>query len=67
MQKKDVGLRIRVDRDLREAFVEACRVQDVSASQILRDFMRSFTERTASQGGQLMLPINQENNRKWVR
>jgi hypothetical protein len=39
---KDVGLRIRVQRDLREEFLEACRKQDKSAAQVLREFMREY-------------------------
>jgi hypothetical protein len=39
---KDVGLRIRVQRDLRERFLEACRAQDKPAAQVLREFMRSY-------------------------
>lgn len=62
MQKKDVGLRIRVDRDLREAFVEACRSQDVAASEILREFMRTYTQQTNTQVGQLSLPLNRESD-----
>jgi Ribonuclease G/E len=43
MPMKDVGLRIRVQRDLREQFLDACRVQDKPASQVLREFMREYT------------------------
>jgi len=39
---KDVGLRIRVQRDLREQFLDACRVKDKPASQVLREFMREY-------------------------
>lgn len=39
---KDVGLRIRIQRDLREQFLEACRVQDRPAAQVLREFMRAY-------------------------
>lgn len=39
---KDVGLRIRVQRELREQFVDACRAEDKPAAQVLRDFMRDF-------------------------
>ena len=49
MDLKDSGMRIRVERNLRDAFVRACRAQDRHASDVLRDFMRSFTERQ-SQG-----------------
>jgi hypothetical protein len=57
--RKDVGLRIRMDRDLREAFVEACRVQDLPASQVLRDFMLTFVNRSSG-GNQLPLPLKNE-------
>lgn len=62
MLRKDVGLRIRVDRDLRDAFVEACRSQDMAASEVLREFMRSYTQHTNSLEGQLPLPLNKEND-----
>jgi len=39
---KDVGLRIRVQRDLREKFLEVCRAQDKPAAQVLREFMREY-------------------------
>ena len=39
---KDSGLRIRVERDLRERFLEICRQQDRPAAQVLREFMRSY-------------------------
>jgi hypothetical protein len=39
---KDVGLRIRVQRDLRERFLEVCRAQDKPAAQVLREFMRNY-------------------------
>lgn len=39
---KDVGLRIRVQRDLREAFLEVCRAQDKPAAQVIREFMRQY-------------------------
>lgn len=39
---KDVGLRIRVQRELREQFLDACRTQDKPAAQVLREFMREY-------------------------
>ena len=41
---KDVGLRIRVQRELRDKFVEACRAKDKPAAQVLREFMRAYVE-----------------------
>lgn len=39
---KDVGLRIRVQKELREQFLEACHSQDRPAAQVLREFMREY-------------------------
>jgi hypothetical protein len=39
---KDVGFRIRIDRNLRQRFLEACRAQDKPAAQVLREFMRQY-------------------------
>lgn len=44
MAAKDVGLRIRVERSLRERFVDACRSEDKPAAQVIREFMRSYVE-----------------------
>jgi hypothetical protein len=49
MSSKDVGLRIRVDRELREAFQGACLAENRKASEVLREFMQMFAER--HQGG----------------
>ena len=40
MSSKDVGLRIRVERKLRDEFLEVCRAQDRPAAQVVREFMR---------------------------
>jgi hypothetical protein len=45
MSSKDVGLRIRIDKTLREAFVSACRSEERNASEVLREFMRLYAER----------------------
>jgi hypothetical protein len=42
---KDSGLRLRVERDLREEFVAACRAEDRTAAQVLRECMRQFVDR----------------------
>jgi hypothetical protein len=43
---KDAGFRIRVDDSLRAEFIAACKRQDRTAAQVLRDFMRRFVEDT---------------------
>ncbi|WP_246047797.1 SNF2-related protein [Hankyongella ginsenosidimutans] len=42
MAEKDAGLRVRVERELREQFLAACREQDKPAAQVLREFMRRY-------------------------
>lgn len=42
---KDSGLRIRVQRELRERFIEVCRAQDKPAAQVIREFMRAYVNR----------------------
>ena len=44
MPLKDAGMRIRVERPVREAFVRACRACNRPAADVLRDFMRAFTD-----------------------
>lgn len=39
---KDVGIRIRVQRELRDHFLEACRADEKPAAQVLREFMRAY-------------------------
>ena len=41
---KDTGLRIRVQRDLRDCFVRVCQAQDKPAAQVLREFMRTYID-----------------------
>jgi hypothetical protein len=55
---KDVGLRLRVERILRDEFLRACRAKDQPAAQVLREFMRTYVaghavaDRPASTGKQ---------------
>jgi hypothetical protein len=42
---KDVGFRIRVQRDLREQFLAVCQAQDKPAAQVLREFMRAYVRK----------------------
>lgn len=42
---KEVGYRIRIDEVLRQRFIDACRQEDRSAAQVVREFMRSYVNR----------------------
>ena len=41
---KEVGMRIRVEPELREEFTEACKRKHVPAAQVLREYMRDFVK-----------------------
>ena len=47
LHMKDVGLRIRIDRELRSAFQKACQAEDKPAAQVLREFMREYVQKRA--------------------
>ncbi len=42
--KKDVGMRVRVNRELRDEFLMACQADDKPAAQVIREFMRAYVE-----------------------
>ena len=42
MGLKDTGVRIRVEKRLRDAFLYTCRRQEKPAAQVLREFMRHY-------------------------
>lgn len=50
--KKDVGMRVRLDRELRDEFLEACRCEDKPAAQVLREFMRIYVAKHDGAGKQ---------------
>ncbi len=58
---KDVGLRIRVQRELREQFLEACKAQDKPAAQVLREFMREFVASNPVAEADLDVPIRKND------
>lgn len=45
--EKDVQFAFRCEAHLRSRFIQACKTQDRSAGQVLREFMRDFVSRTA--------------------
>lgn len=49
MKKQDAGLRLRVERRLREEFVDACRADGVPAAEVLRTFMRQYVQKKTAQ------------------
>jgi hypothetical protein len=51
IRTKDVGLRLRLETELRREFVDICRAEGKAAAQVLREFMRGYVirNRAASQ------------------
>lgn len=49
---KDSGLRIRIERELREKFLALCREQDRPAAQVIREFMRAYINENEKDSGQ---------------
>jgi hypothetical protein len=42
---KDAGLRLRVEREIRQEFVEVCRAEGKTAAQVLREYIRDYIAR----------------------
>lgn len=61
MKLKDAGLRIRVERNLRDQFLAVCRAQDRPAAQVLRHFMRQYVAEHGNGEGEALgsLPPNE--------
>lgn len=47
MESDKTSLPVRVDQHLKDAFIEACRSNDTTASQELRRFMRDYVKKHA--------------------
>ena len=48
LKTKDAGMRVRVERGLRQQFVRACRSSGTPAAQVLRTFTRDYIVRRQS-------------------
>jgi hypothetical protein len=53
---KDSGMRIRVEQQLREDFLAACKNDDVPAAQVIRQFMKKYIEKAAKHSGEIVKP-----------
>ena len=64
MATKNAGLRIRVERPLRDMFLDACRSEDKPAAQVIREFMREYiAKRRAEAQGSLFAGEPLKKNR----
>lgn len=61
---KDSGLRVRIEKDLRDEFVETCRVQGLTAASVLRDFMRDYVQRASGGRQGSLLAIEPPRHRR---
>lgn len=59
---KDVGLRIRVQRELRDEFLQICHAQDKPAAQVLREFMRDYVATHGPANDTAKLPQAKKNH-----
>jgi hypothetical protein len=50
---KDAAIRIRLEKELRDAFSAACNAQSLEASRVLREFMQTYVERQQAGQGDL--------------
>ena len=57
MSNKDAGLRIRVEHDLRDEFLEVCRAQDRPAAQVIREFMRRYIAEHGADAQASLFPV----------
>ncbi len=48
MSRKDVGLNLRIERELRDEFLEVCRREGESAAAVIRRFMRQYVANRAT-------------------
>ena len=61
--RKDVGMRIRLDRELRDHFLAICQRQDRPAAQVIRDFMRDHVRKNAKASSGELKSHNREASR----
>ncbi len=54
---KDAGMRIRVEQELRDAFVAACQMLDVPAAQVLRQHMKEVVSEVNRKKEKNILPL----------
>jgi predicted DNA-binding protein len=59
---KDVGLRIRIDRELREQFLKVCKKEDKPAAQVLREFMRHYVDGREGSASETFVPAENETD-----
>lgn len=55
LEMKESGLRIRVEKQLRYDFIQTCKKRDLTASQVLRAFMRDYIHKSQLENTQVLI------------
>jgi hypothetical protein len=58
MNRKDAGLRVRVEKELRQEFIEQCRSEGRVAAQVLREYMREYVARNRAAQQRDLFAVN---------
>ncbi len=58
---KNAGMRIRVEQELRDAFVAACQKMDMPAAQVLREHMKAIVSKMKKPDGLISKKKNGAN------
>jgi Ribbon-helix-helix protein len=61
MSGKTSGLRIRVEKALRDEFLDACHARDLPAAQVIREFMRDYVARNDAANEIMDNEVNQND------
>lgn len=61
---KDSGIRVRVEKVLREAFVAVCQEGNRRASDVLREFMQTYVDRHRQGQGDLFSASQERRQEK---
>ena len=59
---KSAALRIRIAPELHREFLEVCQLQDLSASHVLRQFMRSYVDQQRKEQQPELFDVNDKRN-----
>lgn len=59
---KSAALRIRIAPELHQEFLDVCQLQDLSASHVLRQFMRSYVDQKRKEQQSELFDINNSPN-----
>lgn len=59
---KDVGMRIRVETELRKQFITLCHKNNVPAAEVLRSFMHDFVKNSQTSKSSIKQTANKQTS-----